>query len=404
MTTTRARALAASWALLSLSACSGDPSATTAEPSTANSGGTAGTNAGAGTTNTGGAAGNGAADAGGAAGNGAGAQGGSPPLGQGGTAGSGGQASIVSDTLFVDGRFLHDRCGQKLMLRGVNEMIVWSAGKDGLPEFAEIAKTGANAVRIVWNGEGSAAELDLAITNAVAEKLVPIVEHHGATGDLSKLPETVDYWTGSDVVAVLAKHASYLLLNVANESGDGAVTPEAFSAAYQDAITRIRDTGLTLPIVIDAPSWGQDIDMLQATGPALIEHDPEHNLLFSVHMWWSDAAGDRVTAELAETVTLGLPLIVGEFAQHAVSGCNTAPFNYQMLLQQAQTHEIGWLAWSWGAVTNGDCADQGAFDMTTGGLFGSWKETWGSDVAVDDPNSIQNTAVRPPSLTADTCQ
>jgi mannan endo-1,4-beta-mannosidase len=271
-----------------------------------------------------------------------------------------------------------------------------------VPEFGELAKTGANAVRIVWTSEGSPASLDRVITNALGQQLIPIIEHHGATGDLSAVPSVVDYWTRDDVVAVLKKHEHNLLLNIANEAGD-VETQAAFDATYRTAITRIRDTGVTLPLVVDAPQWGQDIDMLQAVGPGLIEHDPEHNLLLSVHMWWRDPDGRRVTSELQQSVDGGLPLIVGEFAQHAVTGCDGAPFAYPVLLAEAERHRIGWLAWSWGSVVNGDCGSQGSFDMTVRGVFGNWKEPWGEAVALTDPNSIQNTSVRPASMTTGNC-
>lgn len=302
--------------------------------------------------------------------------------------------------LRIDGRALVDRCGEPITLRGVNELIVWSPGRDGVPEFGEIAKTGANAVRMVWTDEGSSSALDRAITNALGQQLIPIIEHHGATGDLSAVPAVVDYWTRDDVVAVLKKHERNLLLNIANEAGDRETAAD-FDATYRTAITRIRDTGVTLPLVIDAPQWGQDIDMLQAAGPGLIEHDPLHNLLFSVHMWWSDPEGRRVVSELQQSVDAGLPLMVGEFAQHAVTGCDDSPFAYSVLLAEAQKHRIGWLAWSWGSVVNGDCSTQGSFDMTVGGTFGNWKEPWGEAVALSDPNSIQNTAARPASMTGD---
>ncbi|HEY0465373.1 MAG TPA: hypothetical protein VGC79_14260, partial [Polyangiaceae bacterium] len=159
----------------------------------------------------------------------------------GGTGGLGGSAGdkpagasgggSATGTFRVEAGKLHDRCGEQVVLRGVNEMIVWSPGQDGVPEFAEIAKTGANAVRIVWNEEGSAAALDVAITNALAQQLIPIIEHHGATGDLTKLAAVVDYWVQPDIVAVLKKHEQNLLLNIANEAGDGMVTAVSFQAA-----------------------------------------------------------------------------------------------------------------------------------------------------------------------------
>lgn len=321
-----------------------------------------------------------------------------------GTAGAGaGGAGAASDTFRVNGRFLYDSCGEKVLLRGVNEMVVWTPSKSGMPAIGEIAKTGANVVRIVWTSEGSAAELDAAIANAVAAKLIPMVEHHGATGKLEDVPTVVAYWTQADVVQVLLKHQKYLLLNIANEAGDDKVTAETFESTYKSAVSAIRATGVKVPLVIDAPSWGQDIDRLQASGPALVAADSLHNLMFSVHMWWNDPEGARVKQELAQSADMGLPLLVGEFAQHAVYQCDQSPFAYSVLLDEAQAREIGWLVWSWGAVQNNDCKGMGPFDMTTDGTFGNWTGKWASDVAVDHAHSLKNSAVRPKSMLNGSC-
>src|SRR5215213_10089521 len=50
---------------------------------------------------------------------------------------------------YVQGRHLYDKTGEKVILYGVNKMIYWM-DIDGIPSYAEIAKTGANAVRIQW--------------------------------------------------------------------------------------------------------------------------------------------------------------------------------------------------------------------------------------------------------------
>lgn len=363
----------------------------------------------------GGPAAAGTANAAGSATGGGGAAAGSTSGGSasGGTAGSAGGPSAganaggsgpTGDTFKVAGRFLYDRCGAQVLLRGVNEMVVWSGGRDGLPEFTEIGKTGANTVRIVWNEEGSAAELDVALQNAVQAQLIPMVEHHSATGKLELVPTVVDYWVQADVVAVLLKHQANLLLNIANEAGDDKVTAEAFEDTYKTAITRLRDAGIKVPLIIDAPSWGQNIDRLQASGPPLLAHDPLHNLMFSVHMWWNDPVGARVKTELQQSVDQALPLIVGEFAQHAVYLCDMSPFSYQVLLDEAQRLQVGWLAWSWGSVQNSDCKAMGPFDMTTDGTFGSWTGMWASDVALDHAASIKNTSVRPKSMLSGSCQ
>ena len=60
-------------------------------------------------------------------------------------------APIQKPTFYVEGRYLHDPRGNKVILRGVNKMSVWD-GDDptGAIYFPEIRQTGANSVRIVW--------------------------------------------------------------------------------------------------------------------------------------------------------------------------------------------------------------------------------------------------------------
>lgn len=304
---------------------------------------------------------------------------------------------FAQKTMQVKGRFLYTPTGEKVILRGVNEMFIWSNDLTGEQTFPEIAKTGANVVRIVWlssdeNPRGTAANLDKAITNCIAAGMIPMPELHGATGKWDKLQSQVDYWIKPEVLTVLEKHEPYLLLNIANEVGDHGVSTSQFKEGYTKAISRMRAAGIKCPLVIDASSWGQSIDVLQASGPYLIEQDPLDNLLFSVHMWWTapDGATDRIKNEIKESVAQQLPLIIGEFAPMGV-GCAKS-IDYKTIMEQCQKHDIGWLAWSWGLQDNGDCK---LMDMTndekrgkSSGLF-----SWGLEVAETDPNSIKNTSL-----------
>ena len=387
----------------------GDAAGTGGTSGTGGSGGTSGAS-GSGASGRGGAGGRGGGSGAGAGTSGgrggAGGSSGTGGTGSGatggiGTAGAGGTSGLPG--FRVQGRHLYDRCGAKVVLRGVNEMVVWTAGSDGDPEFAEIARTGANAVRIVWTvADGGAAELDRAIANALAQQLIPIPELHDATGNRSRIAAMVDYWVRSDVVAVVRKHERNLIVNIANEAGDGNVTAAQFQADYQSAVSRMRGAGYHVPLMLDAPQWGQNIDVLQTAGPALITADPDHNLLLSVHMWWNDPNGTRVMNEINQSVSANLPLVVGEFAHHAVSNCAQEPFAYRTLLSVAQAMEVSWLAWSWGGVKNSDCANDGPFDMSSDGTFAGLTG-WGREVAITDTNSIQRTSVRPRSITGGTC-
>jgi mannan endo-1,4-beta-mannosidase len=303
---------------------------------------------------------------------------------------------------YVKGRQLFDRCGEPVVLRGINEMVIWTAPEG--QTFPEIAKTGANTVRVVWTIKDHPGEeqLDRVLTRAMAEKLIPIIELHDATGNLADVPRVVEFWVRPEIVSVLKKHEHSLLLNIANEAGS-AVKLADFVSTYTSAIQKLRAAGLELPLMIDAPGWGQDVDTLQAAAPELMQADPLRNLLFSVHMWWSkgpstDDPGStqRIRAEIEESVAMELPLVIGEFA-HAGVGCSRS-IDYATILSEAQRAGIGWLAWSWGPG-NKDC---GEMDMTTAGTFETL-QGWGREVSVDHPASIQKTSKIPESMYRGEC-
>lgn len=298
---------------------------------------------------------------------------------------------------YVEGRHLYDRCGEPVVLRGVNKMVVWR-DPDGIPSFEEIARTGANTVRIVWTTEEPPEAFDAALSEAVAQGLIPILELHDATGRWERLDTLVDYWTDPATVAVLRRHEPDLLVNIANEAGTHDVTDEQFVAGYTAAVRRMRAAGIRVPLMIDAAGWGRHVEQLLRVAPRLVERDPGANLLFSWHAW--DTEGDqraRVTEHLERAVAQEIPLVVGEFA-HAEVGCK-GQIPYRHILAEAQRLGIGWLAWSWGPG-NSDCA---AMDMTEDGTFETL-HGWGEEVALTDPNSIRNTSVRPYSIEHGTCR
>jgi mannan endo-1,4-beta-mannosidase len=307
------------------------------------------------------------------------------------------------DHLYVLGRDLFDRCGEKVVLRGINHMVIWTdpEGKT----FPEIAKTSANALRIVWTVKDDLGPeaLDRVLTRALENRLLPIIELHDATGMLGEVPHVVDFWVRPEVVQVLKRHEASLIVNIANEAGASGTSAEAFVSTYALAIARLRQAGLLLPLMIDAPGWGQDIDVLQEAAPELLLADPERNLLFSAHVWWVQGPNSadpgstrRIQAELEESVAMNLPLVIGEFG-HAGVRCARS-IDYVTLLSEAHRHQIGWLAWSWGPG-NRDCAEM---DMTTDGRFATLRG-WGLEVAVESPYGIQKTAHIPASIAAGKC-
>lgn len=294
----------------------------------------------------------------------------------------------------VEGRFLYDNQGEKVTLYGLNKMCTWT-DKDGNPAFKEIAKTGANTCRITWSLNDTAEDLDTVLTNCRKQHMIPVIELHDATGEWDKLTSLVDYWVREDISKVLISHEKYLILNIGNEVGNATITDEQFIEGYTEAITRIRQAGIHVPLMIDGTSWGQNINILQSCGPTLIENDPDSNILLSVHMWWPKMYGhnaQEVIDELNESVELNLPIVVGEFG-HIWEESENGKIPYKTIMEECARHDIGYIAWSWGPGNN----PQTFLDMTSDGTYETLND-YGTEVCLTSKYSVKNLAVRPASM------
>lgn len=314
------------------------------------------------------------------------------------TSASGGSSTSTSGEtsahMYTTGSDLYTHCGEKVLLRGVNQMSVWTDASGS--SYPAIASFGSNAIRIVYQTSGTASGLDTLLTKAEENKMIAMPELHDATGKFDGVAACVNWWVQSDVVAVVKKHEKWTLLNIANEAGDSNVSNATFQSTYTSAITKIRNAGISVPIVIDGSGWGQNVEQLLAVGPALLDADPQKNVIFSWHEYTGGTQENaRITNSYEKSKSLGIVLINGEIASGGAGTC-TENIPYKHLLAEAQRVGIGWLAWSWD-VGNSDCKSGGKsiFDMTTDLTSASAVVAgWPADVMRDDPNSIKNTSVR----------
>lgn len=289
----------------------------------------------------------------------------------------------------VKGRFIYDSSGGEFIMRGVNKMAVW-LDPDGDASFGEIAKTGANAVRIVWTiKDGTIDGLDTVITNCVKRKMTPIIEIHDFTGEWgAKVFKTAtDYWTAPEMVAVIKKHEKYLIINYGNEIGSDKVSGAEFRKRYSAAVVKMRRSGIRVPVMIDAASWGTGMDYIYNNWKYLVSKDPLKNLIFSIHMWWNDGDEKRVKDAVRKAAKLKIPLVVGEFVAAGID--NKGVICYGTIIKECDTAKTGWLAWEWGPGN----LHGSMMDMTKNNRFNTlWG--WAKEVCLDSPYSIRNTAIR----------
>jgi mannan endo-1,4-beta-mannosidase len=370
---------------------------------------------------TGGASGSGTGGSAGAAGgNTGGAGGGGGSSGAGGSAGTGGaradggaprDGGLSSDgaaqhaTFYVDGRNLLDPCGNQVILRGINKMLVFT--DRSCASCAEVAKTGANSIRMMWFTSVALSQAETAVNNAVKSGLIPILEMQDATCDAlgASVDAIVDFWVQPASVAFLQKHQSHLIANIANEAGD-AESATAFRTYYAGAVRRMRTAGIHVPLMIDANNCGRNGELLLSVAQGLMSDDPDHNLLFSMH-WYDSGASQtaRVTSVMETAVSQNVPFLIGEFSSTGVPQC-TPTVPYKLVMSEAQRLGIGYLPWEWGPG-NEDCKPTNGsspMDMTSDSTFSTLQSGWAMDVTTTDPASIKNTSKRSPFIVNGSCQ
>ena len=287
------------------------------------------------------------------------------------------------------GALLIDATGRPFIIAGINNPHAWF-GERAYQALDDIAATNANTVRIVWQTRKSPAELERVIERCVSLKMVPMVELHDVTGNASgdRLLDMARYYVRDDVRAVLLRHQRCMLINIANEWGDHHVKTSYWRESYRNAITLLRDAGITTTLVVDAPGWGQNIRPILEAGQQLIDDDPQHNILFSVHMYGSWNNPKNIVSKLTSAKDKQLPLIVGEFGYNHNDGHNNlkCKADHRLILSMCHRLGYGFMPWSW----TGNNRENSWLDLV---YSRDWKTPtqWGLEV-IDGEYGIRQTA------------
>jgi len=304
---------------------------------------------------------------------------------------------VDSTGFYVAGGRLFDRYGNDFVMRGINDPLAWFQNRNtgALQWLDEIASTGANSVRLVWETDVmDTTLLRQAIQRSIDLNMVPMVELHDVTGgrDVDDPARMARYYAETDAVReILLDYEDYLLINIANE-WDG--PNDIYVDAYTRAITVLRDAGLNHTLVLDANGYGQSANTVITQGQTLLGIDPQHNLLFSTHMYESFRNAQTIRDTLQRAADAQVPFIVGEFGfQHGTDNQgNPIQIPFDVLLEQSEQRGFGYLAWSW----TGNSADVAYLDLTAQSGSADALSDWGNDI-VNGPNGIRATAV-PASL------
>ncbi len=307
-------------------------------------------------------------------------------------------------TIKANGSRLIGICGDTILLHGLNyEPFNW--GYDINDEkFAEISNTGSNCVRIPWYTSSAAAggaplfdqleNLDTAIARCIRNKMIAIVDLHDNTcnGDISQIATLSNWWLSPNVIAMINNYKHSLIINIANEAGyvqwtgNAAAALVDFKNTYQSIVSNMRNAGIEVPLMIDAPDCGTGLDDLASIAVSLQTNDPLHNLIFSAHAYWYAYAGnDSITMrnKIANALSQNVPIVLGEIAnlQDDAAPCAYV-LNYEALLHICSDLGVSWLAWSW---DHDNCP---ARQISSNGNFSSLT-IYGNDIVYNTDYGLQ---------------
>ena len=261
--------------------------------------------------------------------------------------------SIYAQGFHISGNHLLDANGNEFLIKGMAIPTAWfvSDVNNNISNIKNVS--GANTMRIVCTTGMNENDWKTTVTNCINNKVIPMVELHDVTciDDWTRLNNMAQYWAARASYFTGSGISKYILINLANEWGTGTSDNSNWRDAYKTAISTIRNAGINTTLVIDAAGCGQDYNNstnMRTYWNDLQNYDPQHNLIFSVHMYgvWSTTSGygnsDPATGITAMRNS-GMPFIVGEFA----GGGSYGSFNPQSVLNSCNSNFAGYLAWSW---------------------------------------------------------
>lgn len=290
---------------------------------------------------------------------------------------SGGSSSSAG--FHVSGNQLLDANGNNFIMKGFAVPTAWFVSDVNNNIGNMKNNTGANTMRIVCTTSMNENDWKTTVQNCINNKVIPMVELHDVTciNDWNRLNDMAKYWAARASYFNQSGIARYILINIANEWGDGSLDNSNWREAYKAAITTIRNAGIKTTLVVDAPGCGQDTNnasTMRTYWSDLQNYDPQHNLIFSVHMYGVWTGNSNPQTGIQAMRNSGMPFIVGEFADRGSFG----DLNEPQVISTCASVGAGWLAWSW----KGN--NEPALDMSNdwaGTSLTSWGNTavWGSN-------------------------
>jgi len=303
-------------------------------------------------------------------------------------------AQPLTPTPRVSGRHILDRCGNILVLRGLEQnqtvnvnggTIIngsWNAVVDHLNT------TRANQMRIIMEDVGVSQTRQM-VERAVSHNL--IVEIHASIG----------FYAQNSVRQMVEANKSHLILGIFGEPGydDRARWEQETMSALQ----QIRAWGYDSPVLIMGNLYGRDLVSVLEYGQTLVNADPLHQVIMGWQAYWGESNwyqswyGLTFQQAMTQIASKNFPVQVG-LTYNADDPAD--PIDYRLLMALTRQHGISTHFWDY---YSRNPLDQNKL-LTSSDSTGSDIEmtALGEIVLQSDPNSFWNINA-PRACTGQTC-
>jgi mannan endo-1,4-beta-mannosidase len=284
------------------------------------------------------------------------------------------------------GRFLYDPCGNKVLVRGIEQMF-WSTSWISPSFVDEIAKSGANTTRILPQISSPTPDGKPAMSLAAVESLIKLVIADKMMVDIAvDGGSNPDIYLRDDVKALLLKYERYLVIHAKGESTEG--SENEWVANAKSVVSKLRAAGYKAPLYLLPITYGRNLPVVLNRGQEVLDSDPLKNIIFGWQAYWGSSNyyqkkfGMTLAQAMAKVAAASFMIQVGLLKE-------TDPgeyLDYSPVMADAQANGVSWLWWDW---------RMSGSNLTTDGTFGHWASD-GQQVVVSNANGVQKTSVRSP--------
>jgi hypothetical protein len=274
----------------------------------------------------------------------------------------------------TDEHLIYDALKQPIFLRGINHLYAANPSTRiaGIPA---IKLAGSNAIRLQLDENTTEIQFEGAMAKIVESGMVAVVTLTApgnkltCTEDSAYLLNAVDTLWFKKFLPILVqdRFQSHLMLNIANGWGamdifnQDSLGYQEYIDTYKSLIRKFRTAGFKFPLVIDAPSCGQDFNVfLNGRSRELMASDSAKNLVFGVHAYglkWNSS--EKIINAATQLYNEKVPFIVTDLMGSGVAdGDDIAVDHVDVMKKSAGDIALAFdLPWS-------TTADTAAYSMT----------------------------------------